>query len=58
MTRIHVEFDLVLPENVTHKQIDEWLNYQLGFGVLDLKNPLADIELRDNQVRNLDWDER
>lgn len=59
MTRIHVEFDLALPEDVTHAQIDEWLDYQLGInGVLDLKNPLADVELRDNQVRNLDWDER
>ena len=45
--RISVEFDVVLPDEVTEEQIQEWLEYELGqSGQISKENPLVlcDIE--------------
>lgn len=55
--RVHVSFDLYLPENMTPAQIDQWLYYELAgrAGTVASDNPM---EGKPVQAQNIDWEER
>lgn len=52
MTRVCVEFEVELPDNLTEAQIREWLHYELGESpCMKASNPLCATELEARHVR-------
>lgn len=55
LLKLHIEFDCELPELATKEQIQEWLAFELAGMAMSVSNPLADSELRQAKVSNIEW---
>lgn len=53
--RLHVEFEVQVPDEVTRSEVEEWLSFQLGgTSSMSIDNPLVDRDLDGVQIK-LRW---